>query len=79
MNIKEFNNLSDEAKEYTLNKVLEIIEIVERNPSTIEDLLTFAEWQAKIGKFGEDMKLLLYGMYPFYLGINRREYYKKVK
>jgi hypothetical protein len=55
MNKTDFNNLSAESKEIVFEEMLEFISLVYENPTTIDDLKTFTEWQKWIGKFNEEL------------------------
>ena len=64
MNIENFNNLDSVVKNIVLGEMLQLYSIITDYPTTVEDLKMFAEWQLPLGKFGKDMKDLLYGLYP---------------
>ncbi len=64
MNLERFNSYCEEDKNMILEDMFELYSLVTDYPTSVEDLRVFVEWQMPLGKFGEDMKDLLYGVYP---------------
>lgn len=64
MKLEEFNNLNETDKNTAIEEMLKLYSLITNYPSNIEDLKAFVEWQLPMGKFGEDMKNLLVGVYP---------------
>lgn len=64
MDLEKFNSYCEKDKNIILEEMFELYSLVTNYPTSVEDLKTFTEWQLPMGKFGKDMKDLLYGVYP---------------
>jgi hypothetical protein len=65
MTPKEFNDLDDKTKQLVLPEMCELYSIITNYPANTQDLTTFAKWQWRIGKFGDDLSGFLEGICPF--------------
>lgn len=61
MTIDELNSLDDNAKK----EICELYSIIKNNPCGIEEIKILAEWHKLLGKFGQDLKNYLIGLYPW--------------
>lgn len=64
MNKEEFYNLPKNVQDSVLEEMLELMNLVDRYPTDLEELKIFTEWHLRTGIFGNDLKSLLIGICP---------------
>lgn len=64
MNKEELYNLPKTVQDSVLEEILELMNLVDKYPTDLKELKIFIEWHSSIGKFGNELKNLLIGIYP---------------
>lgn len=59
MDINIFNRLSDKDKNFILQEMGELYNIISDYPITIEEIKIFAEWHKHTGQYGDNLKIFL--------------------
>ena len=64
MDIKQFNQLKNEDRQYVLDEMCELYSLIEKYPTNIEDLRIFIKWNQYIGNHGNKLYEFLNGIIP---------------
>lgn len=64
MNRERFNALTKEEQNIVFDEMCEMYKLVTHYAPGVEEYRIFAEWATRMGRFGEDMRQFLLGIYP---------------